>query len=163
MTPRRSLFRSSTLLAVALALHGAVGSAGVYSDSLGKALVAASTPAEKVALVRWIFVAMSLHPGVKDLASVSPQQRLEANQAVGKLFTRLLTEACATEAREAIRYEGTSALSSSFQILGQVAAREIFGDREVNAGLADLEKFIEVEKIKKMLEGNAEPAPGARP
>ncbi len=130
--------------------------AGPYADALGKSLVAATTPAEKLALVRWMFVAMSLHPGVKDLAAISPQQRMEANQAVGRMFTRLLTESCAVEAREAVKYEGMSAISSSFQLLGQVAAREIFGNAEVTAGLADLDKYIDTEKIKKVL---GEPAP----
>jgi len=154
-----TLFRFSTALAIAIALHSSNGSAGVYSDSLGKALVSASTPAEKVALVRWMFVAMSLHPGVKDLVSISPQQRTDSNQAVGRMFTRLLTEACVVEAREAVKYEGSSAISGSFQILGQVAAREIFGNQDVTAGLADLEKFIDAEKIQKILENQHSPAP----
>lgn len=134
--------------------------AGPYADALGKRLVASTTPAEKVALVRWMFIAMSLHPDLKSLTSVTPEQRTEANRAVARLFERLLTESCATEAREAVKYEGPEALSSSFQLLGQVAAREIFGNPQVAAGLAELDRFIDRAKLMKALELQP-PAPPA--
>lgn len=125
--------------------------AGPYSDALGKAMVERTTQAEKMALVKWMFVAMSLHPEVKDLSAISDQQREDANRDAAKMFENLLTERCVNEARDAMKYEGASALASAFQILGQVAARELFGHPNVAAGLADLQKHIDSGKIDKVL------------
>ena len=153
------LHRLTRPLLLGLALASTSLFAGPYSDALGKALVASSTPAEKLALVRWMFTSMSLHPGVKDLVSITPAQRTEANKAVAQMFTRLLTESCVVEAREAVKYEGPAAISGSFQLFGQVAAREIFSNAEVTAGLGDLDKYIDSKKIMKALEEQP-PAPG---
>jgi hypothetical protein len=126
--------------------------AGPYADALGKAMVARATQSEKVALVRWFFVAMSLHPEVKNLSAITDQQRVDANREVAKMFESLLTEKCVEEARDAIKYEGSSAIQSSFQLFGQVAARELFGHPSVAAGLADLQKYIDSDKVNKILD-----------
>jgi hypothetical protein len=138
-------------------LNCSIASAGPYADALGKKLVSATTSAEKIILVRWMFTAMSLHPDLKDLSSVTPQQRTEANKALGKMITRMLTENCLTEAREAVKYEGPAAISSAFQLFGQVAARELFGNSKVAEGLSELNKVIDPEIFKKALEDHPEP------
>jgi hypothetical protein len=132
-------------------------SAGPYSDTLGKALVSATTPADRVILVRWLFTSLSLHPGVQDLIQITPKQKTEANQAVAKLIERLLTVSCRKETIEAVKYEGTSAIESSFNLLGQIAGREAFGDPHVTAGLAELKSLLDVEKFKKALDTATNP------
>jgi hypothetical protein len=139
------------LLLVFLVLPMNMLFAGPYSDALGKKLVASTTPAEKAICVRWMFVAMALHPDLKDMASVTAEQREEANRAFAKLVTRMLTETCATEAREAVRYEGSSAIESAFNIFGQVAGRELFTNPAVSKGLADLVKFCDTKAIQEAL------------
>lgn len=126
--------------------------AGPYADELGKKLVSTTAAEEKALFVRWMFVAMSLHPDLKDMSSITLEQREEANRKVGELLTRMLTVTCAAEAKEAIKYEGVSAMQSAFQLFGQIAARELFTNKEVTKGMADLEKYFDAEKIKKTLE-----------
>lgn len=140
------IFSGSLLLPLKLAW------AGPYGDSLGKCFVESTTSAEKTALVRWMFVMMTLHPDVQDVSSVTPDQRTAATKDVAHMFQRLLTESCMTEAKQAIKYEGASTLEASFSLLGQVAARELLSNPAVAGGMSDLQHHIDDEKIKKALE-----------
>ncbi len=124
--------------------------AGPYTDELGKCLVESTTPAEKTALVRWIFAMMALHPDVQSVSAVTPQQRTAISKQTAQLFQRLLTEACATEVRQAIRYEGQATIQTSFQLLGQVAARELFMHPKVADGLTEFAKYVDQDKIKEL-------------
>lgn len=125
--------------------------AGPYTDELSKCLVRSTTTADKTLLVKWIFSTMALHPDVKGLANVSDDQRASLDKETARLFEALLTHACLSQAREAMKYEGQSALEASFSVLGQVAAREIFANPKVASGMADFAKFFDEERLKKDL------------
>lgn len=142
---------SLVVLTLLLAISSHNTFAGPYADALGKRLVASTTPAEKRILVRWMFASMSLHPDLKDFVSMTPAQRTDANKAFAKLITRMITETCATEAREAVKYEGASALESAFSLFGQVAARELFANPKVAEGLGELEKLVDSKALQKAL------------
>jgi hypothetical protein len=124
--------------------------AGPYADALGKCMVGATTGPEKTTLVRWIFAMMALHPDVQSSSAVTPEQRGALAKQIAQLFQRLLTESCLKEAREAIRYEGVSTIQSSFSLLGQVAARELFTDPKVMEGMAEFSKYIDEKKFKEL-------------
>lgn len=145
------------LYAVAAVLISAQAHAGPYADALGRSLVAATTQADRITLVRWVCAAMSCHPEVQDLVKVSPQQKADADKAVAKLFVRLLTETCVKEAREAIKYEGNFAIEHSFNILGQVAGREAFSNPAVIRSLGDLDRHLDLEKLRKTLKPETKP------
>ncbi|MGZ8993582.1 MAG: hypothetical protein ACXW16_06150 [Burkholderiaceae bacterium] len=117
--------------------------AGPYADDLGKCLVKSTTSADKRALVKWMFATASLHPDIQPIAAVSAQQRDSLNKAIGALFDRLLTQTCSQQAIQAFNFEGGSTIEYSFQILGQVAARELFADSAVVAGMANMTKHAE--------------------
>jgi hypothetical protein len=125
--------------------------AGPYADTLGRSLVDSTTPAEKRVLVRWMFASMSLHPELKDFVSMTPKQRDEANREFAEFVTRMLTVTCAKEARQAIKYEGATAIEKAFNLFGQVAARELFADPKVAEGLKDLEKYVDAKSLQKAL------------
>jgi hypothetical protein len=52
-----------------------------------------------------MFSAVSLHPAVKPIASVTEEQLNEANKKAAKLFSRLLTESCELQTKRALKYE----------------------------------------------------------
>lgn len=143
-----TVIRIATIVLLLLPLHTF---AGPYADALGKKLVSSTTSADKAVLVRWMFVSMALHPDLKDMASVTPKQREEANRAIGKLIMRMLTETCAVEAREAVKYEGASAIEGAFNIFGQVAGRELFTNPEVAKNLSGLNEYIDAKKLQQAL------------
>lgn len=145
-------FNSFYSLVAALGLlFSASVKAGVYSDDLSRCLVEASTSADKLTLVRWMFTAMALHPGVKSIASVPDEKNDLASKEVAGLFKTILTKTCKAQAMKAVKYEGAIALQSSFEIFGKVAASELFSHPDVVAGMSKLNKYMENEKIQNEL------------
>jgi hypothetical protein len=62
-----------------------------------------------------------------------------------------MTESCEEKARKAVKYEGQIAVQTSFQVLGQVAAQELFSDPDVAALMSGLDKYIDTEKLNAAL------------
>ena len=123
-----------------------------YTDELSKCLVNSTTAADKTLLVEWMFATASLHPAVQSVATVSDSTRDTLNRALAGVVQRLLTVSCKSEARLAIKYEGNGALEASFGILGQVAARELFGDPKVSAGVSAFGQYMNAEELQKALQ-----------
>ncbi len=144
-------FSLSSVFAAALLLLSANAHAGVYSNDLSRCLVESSTSEDKLTLVKWMFTAMSLHPAVKSIASVSPEQVDKANHDVANLFVKLITRTCKNETMKAMKYEGDVALKTSFNLFGQVAAKELFSNPQVAAGMAGLVKYLDAKEIKDTL------------
>ena len=153
MTNRRERVVAGLLVLMAGTGTG-VAYAGPYSDDLAKCLVESTTADDKNALVKWMFVTAALHPAVESVASVSTAERADSNRSTARLFERLLTDACHVQTRQAIKYEGSAALQTGFQILGQVAARELFADPSVASGLGDLEKHLDADKLRRSLKAD---------
>jgi hypothetical protein len=141
------------LLAAAM-LGGAVpATAGPFADDMGKCLVTSTTPAEKSALVKWIFAIIALHPDVADLAAIADQERVELNQRLGALVIDLLTKRCAAQSRLALKNEGMNVIETSFSVLGQSAAQELFTHSAVADGLADFGKMLDASKLEPLIKG----------
>lgn len=145
MNPGKKMWIAA--LAVASLLGSVPATAGPYSDDLSKCLVRSTGDAEKRTLVKWIFAAVALHPEVADISSVTPAQRAEMTRNTAKIFEKLLADSCRTEVQQAVQYEGPQTIGSSFQVLGQVAARELFSNPNVAANMADLGKYIDQKRI----------------
>ena len=126
--------------------------AGEYSDALSNCLLSSTTEEGKLSLVKWMFTAMALHPAVAELADVSMSAREQANREMAELLIDLLGTRCFNETRLALSNEGAFALQSSFTVLGQVAATNLFTDPNVAAGLASLETYINAEDLERSLE-----------
>lgn len=144
-------FRSS-LWVFGLVVASAPSFAGPFADEMAKCLVRAATPADKSVLVQWMFAFMALHPEVKQFSVVSAAQRTALNKSMGDLVVSLLTDRCQAESREALKNEGMGTIESSFALLGQVAAQELFTHPDVANGLSDFGKSIDGEKLKKLIE-----------
>ena len=148
----------AVLLALAATLPGHA-IAGPYADDMGKCLVKSTSPEDRAVLVKWIFSAMTLHPDLAPMASLSTAQRDALTRSAGALFQRLLLESCRTETQAAIQNEGKQTVEYAFQILGQVATRGLFNDPHVTEGLKDLGKSLDEAKMKALFT----PAPDTEP
>ena len=151
MRQRGSVMRWGQAALGALALSAGLAQAGPYSDDLAKCLVESTTAADKNALVKWMFATAALHPAVKSIASVTEAERAEITRSTAQLFEKLLTVSCRAQAQQAVKYEGAAAVQTGFQMLGQVAARELFADPGVTQGLGELEKYVDSRKIEQAL------------
>ena len=136
------------LLILPLLVYVVLAHAAPYSDDMAKCLVASTSQKDKVALVRWMFANAALHPDVASIARVSAQERGELDRTVAALLERLLAESCRKQTEDAIRYEGPVAFQLSFQVLGQVAMKELMSNKDVAAGFEGFAKYVDVKKIE---------------
>ena len=154
-----------TLAMVALmlltGLPDPVAQAGVYTDDLSKCLVKSSNGADRLVLVQWIFSGLSLHPAVQPLVSITTEQRDAFNERVAALFSRLLVDDCRKEAVDALKNEGSAAFDASFQVLGQVASRDLMTEPHVATGLSGQIAYYlaKNEKLASLLKAAGIPEP----
>ena len=145
--------KRTILAGLAMTLVANTGAfAGPYGDDLAKCLVKATTAEEKGVLVQWMFATMALHPDVKWMAAITPDQRAKLNEKTAKQFETLLTKTCLAETKAAMKYEGPSTFESSFNVLGTVAARELMSHPSVVAGNEDFAKYLETDAMRGLLD-----------
>ena len=139
---------------VALAMMaGAHAVAGPYGDDMAKCLVKSAGPNDRTVFIRWLFAAIALHPDVASMSTISAKRRDDFNKGAAALFQRLLTESCRSETQQAIRYEGPATIQYAFQVFGQAAAGDLFANPSVAAGMKDLVKYMDQDKIKALSVG----------
>ncbi len=136
---------SAALLSILLS---APALAGPYSDEMAKCLVRSTSATDRNGLVKWLFASAVLHPEIKPIATVSDAQRDNLNRITARLFERLLTVSCRAETQNAVKYEGPTTLETSFQVLGQVAGRELFTDPNVATSMAGLMNYVDKSKLE---------------
>jgi hypothetical protein len=140
------------LLVLLLALTGLAAPraavAGPFNDALAVCLVKSTSEQDRTVLMRWVFAAMAAHPQVSDLGRVSKEEGDRLNREVAALFWTLVSDRCATETRDAVKYEGTDAISSSFEVLGKVAMQGLMADTAVNAYMAQMATHLDEAKMK---------------
>ena len=125
--------------------------AGPQSDALGTCLTDNTNGKERKELAQWIFIAISAHPEMSNLSSVSKQDREKSNKGMADIVMRLLTEDCAIQARAAVNAEGGEGLESSFKVLGRIAMQEIMSNQSVSTSIADYVKFLDQKKLRSAL------------
>jgi hypothetical protein len=122
--------------------------AGPYADEMARCLVRSTSPADRNALVRWLFAAGAMHPEVMAIVSVSDAQRDELNRGMARLLERLLAESCRAETHDAAKYEGSGSFEAAFQVLGQVAGRELFSHPAVAGSMTEVTKYLDKHKLE---------------
>ena len=138
----------SITIALIASLSASTAWAGVYTDDLSKCLVESTSTEDRTALVQWVFTAASAHPAISTLSTATPADVDSANQVIGVLFMKLLTESCRLQTQKALRFEGPATIQLSFTVLGQVAGAELFSNPEVAKRMSGLEKFIDPGKLE---------------
>ncbi len=144
--------RAISIIAIFLAIAVPNAHAGIYIENLSKCLAKSTSIEDRTALVQWMFSAASLHPAVQSITTVSKQQLDETNKNTAELLTRLLTHSCEPETKKAVEFEGNITIQTSFQVLGEIAGRELFSSPEVNDGMSEMGKYLNQEKLDYLTE-----------
>lgn len=126
--------------------------AGPFADDMAKCLVNSTSEADRTDLMRWMFSAMSLHPDLASMATISARQRDEITTKAANLFSRLMFDSCKSQVQDAVRNEGPQTIVYAFQILGQVAMRGMMTDPHVAQALQGLGKGVDPAKMKALME-----------
>ena len=140
--------RSRVLWAAVAFVSSTPALAGLHGDDLARCLIGSTSMADRESLVRWIFAALAQHPAVSTLTTIEPADADGSNKEIAGLVMRLLTDSCAQQTKDAIRYEGASAIEQSFNVLGQVAARDLMSHPDVGKMVAGLEQYLDKQKLE---------------
>ena len=121
-------------------------------DGLETCIVASVTEADRNVLVRWMFSAISLHAGLRDLATVPAEQRDAASAEMGAMMQRLMTRDCASQARQAFAGERASAaFQQAFRRVGELAGEGRYQDPAVAAEAGGVVRHVDMAKIVELL------------
>ena len=134
--------------------------AGPSTTALADCLVRSSSASDRGVLIRWTFVALALHPAVRDLTSNVEARQQEITRTAGRLFTRLIVSDCRRETVTAVRADGSEAIGAAFRRLGEAASTELLGSPAGAAVLADVANHMDLQALEALLE---EAAASARP
>ncbi len=137
----------AAVLGAGLLVVSAPASAGIYTDQLSKCLVDSTNSDDKTLLMKWVFSAFGKNAALRDLTAVTEAEKVGYDKGVATLFERLLFNSCRKAALDAIRNEGPSAFETSFQLLGQVAAREMMRDPATGESLMRFLSHMDVAKF----------------
>lgn len=140
--------RLLALLLLSLAT-GAVAQPAV--DSFSRCLAENTTGRDRKDLARWLFVAMGAHPEMRAIASIAESAPVESSRTVGQLFTKLIADACPSQAKAALQAVGPMAMQAGFTVLGQLAMQELMADKDVAAGMALLERHIDTARLQSVM------------
>lgn len=140
------------LLATMLGYAG-FAAAQSTSDTLAGCLSDHTNGKERKELVRWMFSAMSVHPALKDLATVPPAARAASDQTVGQLISRLISEDCRMEARNAMQVDGPKGFEAAFSSLGRIAVQELMTNPEVSASVMGYMQYVDPKKLERAMTG----------
>jgi len=140
---RRILF----IVILGAALMSGPATASPAADALGTCLIDFLNGKERKELGKWIFLGISAHPEISGFTNISLEDRDDSDQYIGNLITRLLTEDCLTEAKNATATGGSVALTSAFELVGRVAMQELMTDTNVSSAISGFEKYLDAEKL----------------
>ena len=139
--------------ALAACLFSTVSLADTTIEAVGTCLTDSTTGKDRKDLIKWIFVAVSKHPELSELSSVTPEVEETVNRRLGELFTRLVAQDCPTEIAAMVKTHGPSSLSQPFEVLGKVAMQELMTHPNVAASLAALDRYVDQSRLEPVLQG----------
>jgi hypothetical protein len=114
--------------------------------------VKATSPDDQVVFMQGMFAAISLHPAVRELTSITDEQRAAFNKKAAALLVRVITSDCRQHAIDALKYEGSAAVQASFGVFAQVAVRGLMVHPRVTEGVRTFgNDFAHDEKLKSLL------------
>lgn len=143
---------SKTVLLVTLSFSSFAACAGPATDALGACLTDHTTGKERKDLARWAFVSMAAHPEIAAIAPVSQQVRDKENKAMAALVTKLVTQECAAQSRQAIA-EGGDGLGTAFKVLGEAAMQELMSHPTVSKNIEGFTQYLDRATFEAALKG----------
>ncbi len=120
--------------------------ASPVSDALGNCMADNTTGKDRKDMARWMFVAISVHPEMRNLSQISKNDQDNVDMLMGNLVTKLLTESCSEQAKNAMN-EGGEAFKTAFSVLGQLAMQELMTNPDVKSSISGFGKYIDKDKM----------------
>jgi hypothetical protein len=142
-----------TILMLALSLTiGAPAAAQTASDELTNCLTKHTNATDRQAMTRWVFVTMSSHPDLQPYTSTQATQEAQQIQGqMAQILTRLITESCAKETKQALRQGGPASIQKALTTVARQALTDLIAHPNVSAQLGGTVKQIDPGKWARLL------------
>jgi hypothetical protein len=134
---------ASAFIFTGAALASPKAEADVFTDDLSRCLISSTDDADKIAVMRWMFGAMSVHPELADLSSTTLSQRTASDISMARLFKRLMMKDCRTEADQLMTVSGESGFEAAFEVLGQSAMITLMNNDRVNEAILNYVQYLD--------------------
>ena len=121
--------------------------AGPFADEMAKCLVTSTSNRDRNKLLKWMFKIYSDHPEVSYMVDLSDREKKVIDKEMADLFTRLLSEDCFEESKNAQKYEGNIVFVNAFRILGQTAAQGFTGNPDVQRSMKKVYGLMDYKKL----------------
>lgn len=136
------------VIAIALgAMFSVSAVAGDYTSALSSCLADSTTGKDRKDLAAWIYVSMSQHPEMGRLAKIPAELQEEVFKTMGILITRLMSENCASQARDAIKHEGPTSTKTAWEVAGALAMQELMSNADVQAAISNISRYADLKKL----------------
>ncbi|MCD2515534.1 hypothetical protein LQ564_04330 [Massilia sp. G4R7] len=122
------------------------------SNPLGECIKDNTTGKDRKLMARWMFMAMSAHPDIQGLSTVSEAARTETDKQVAALVSRLISVTCVGEVRALGKQERKARMEEAFGSLGEVAMLELMSNQNVASSVNNYTQFLDFSKLKDLLQ-----------
>ena len=120
-----------------------VASPNPASAALGQCLVGNTTGNDRTLVARWMAASMASSPMMDGLVSVDAAGKDQIDRAMAKLFTRLMAEDGAAEAKVVVKARDQQGMQAAGGRLGEIAMQELMMDPAAMQALLAYAQYID--------------------
>lgn len=142
---------------------GGTAEAGAYTDDMNTCLAKSTAQADRVAMIQWVFGAISMHPDIRPLSNITDEQRKAFNRKAAEIIQRLMTVDCRKEIVAVIKNEGFDAVKQGFSTLGETAMSGLVDDKSVSDAMEDFAANFDQSKMTDLFKEALTDAKPAKP
>jgi hypothetical protein len=98
---------------------------------------------DRLVVARWMIAALGSAPQLGDVVTVNAAKKVETDQALARLFTRLVAVDCAEYSGPLLRGNNNAAFRTAGGVLGKIAMRELMGNDSTEAAMEAFTRYID--------------------
>lgn len=122
------------------------------AEALGQCFVMQTNGHDRLAVASWMLGSLASAPQMAEVAKVDSAKKVELDQAMAKLFTRLMTQDCAAQSRPLFKAKSEAGFRAAGEALGKIAVQELLGNPAASAALGSYANYLNDSDFKKLAE-----------
>ena len=117
------------------------------SRALAECISQSTTTEDRALTARWMAAGIGTAKIMEGTVTVDPAGKLEADKAMGALFTRLFTKDCRAQSAVMMRNGDQEGFTAAGGKLGQIAIAQLMADPEVSQSLFAYIQYADIAAI----------------
>jgi hypothetical protein len=120
------------------------------SDKLTECLALRSSGQDRITVMRWMMASFAISPHMADIVTITPGKKVETDQKMAELFTRLVISDCSEYVKNFPKSKIYSALEISGEKMGELGALEILSNKETLKSLEAYAEYLNEDEFNKL-------------